>query len=201
MMLTLGAMGLKKQSQGYCLFSFAWKFLHSYCFLSAFLSLAVATGIAPTCFRAHLVEKSAAWHLPDSWETRLVCCSAEARLQILGLALATFLSVFSESRHWFPSLILTIIWICNRKPLLSQGLCSKWFSGSWICSFIWFSQLLWELGSTRILNPRTQKGKGKWLMSQRGDVTGPVNTRADAPGKKEHRDAVPSLPQHLFCKN
>lgn len=130
------APGLETSVRAFRLFSIAWKSLYSYHFpLPHFVPLAVATAIAPNYYNIYLAKKSVAWHLLYSWEVSLLCCSAQARLRTSDIALVTFLS-FQKTGMDSLSLVLIIIWICNRKSHLSQGLCSKWFSGSWVCSVL-----------------------------------------------------------------
>lgn len=126
-----------------------------------FFALAPATGINySTPCNTRFAQKSVAWHL-SHLERRGRSATALRTTEYWARHWELFCLSFQRAGIDSLNLVLTVTWICNRKPLLAQGLCSKWFSGPWVCSFTWFSQLLWELHSTRILNPRIQKAKGK----------------------------------------
>ena len=65
-------------------------------------------------------KKNLAWPLWYPLDLRLLCCSAEAKLWILGRAPGAFCLPFQKAAIDFLSLPLIIMWTCNRKPLFPK---------------------------------------------------------------------------------
>lgn len=92
----------------------------------AFFLPPVVVHIAPIHSKTYSAKKSLTWSLAAGW------CQAGQGTRNL------FVCLFSKAGIDFLSLLWIITQTGNRKPLLLQGLCPKWFSGSFCLEFSFF---------------------------------------------------------------